>query len=474
MLYPARFDGTYEGWRTTAGDLLAAGRDPEAVMWINDAEPQAALPALWDDQQPVADRRRPVPMPAGFDRLARAASYHCDPRKWALLYSIWWRWYRGDRHLLKIEVDPEISRLRAMERQVKKAAYRMEAFVRFRRVETDAGARYVAWHRPDHPVLPLAAPSFVSRFRTLRWSILTPDLSAHWDQQALRFGPGVAAPMTETEDDLAALWRTYYRAIFNPARVKIKAMQAQMPVGLWRDLPEAPVIAELIATASGRVDRMIAAQHQWPGASPFIPAERALPQLQEAAARCEGCALHQQTTRTVFGEGPTDARIVLVGEQPGDQEDLAGRPFVGPAGLVLDRAIADAGLDRGRLYLTNAVKHFKFVPAGKSRRHQRPSAAEVTACRPWLEAEVAALQPAVIVCLGATAARSLLGFSVPVLKERGRPHVSRYGTVLPTVHPSALLRAQNPEAERRLYGWLVDDLRAAGALAQAVRISTPA
>jgi DNA polymerase len=199
-----------------------------------------------------------------------------------------------------------------------------------------------------------------------------------------------------------------------------------------------------------------------------------LPQLQEAAARCQGCALHQQATRTVFGEGPTDARIVLVGEQPGDQEDLAGQPFVGPAGLVLDRAIADAGLDRGCLYLTNAVKHFKFVPAGKVRRHQRPSAAEVTACRPWLEAEVAAIQPAVIVCLGATAARSLLGYSVPVLKERGRPHVSRYGTILPTVHPSALLRAQDPDAERRLYGWLVEDLRTAGALARAATASTPA
>jgi DNA polymerase len=361
-----------------------------------------------------------------------------------------------------------------MEGQVKKSAYRMEAFVRFRRVDTEDGERYVAWHHPDHPVLPLAAPSFVSRFPALQWSILTPDLSAHWDRQVLRFGPGAAAPMTDREDDLATLWRTYYRAVFNPARVKLKAMQAQMPVHLWRQLPEAPVIAELIATAPGRVDRMIAAQHLWPGASAFIPPEQALPQLKDAAARCQGCALHAQATRTVFGEGPTDARIVLVGEQPGDQEDLAGRPFVGPAGLVLDRALADAGLERKRLYLTNAVKHFKFVPAGKFRRHQRPSAAEVTACRPWLETELTAVKPELIVCLGATAARSLLGHTVRLLQERGRFLTSRYGTVLATVHPSAILRAQDAAAERRLYGWLVEDLRKGRGAVRSATASAPA
>ena len=474
MPAPARFDGTYDDWRRAAEALLAAGRHPADIMWINDTEPQIPLPGLLDDQQPVADRRQPVLMPAELHRLAQAASHHRDPLKWTLLYTVWWRWSRGDRHVLKIDVDPDISRLRAMERQVKKAAYRMEAFVRFHRVDTDTGERYVAWHRPDHPVLPLAAPSFVSRFPALQWSILTPDLSAHWDRQALRFGPGVPAPATETEDDLAALWRTYYRAVFNPARVKIKAMQAQMPVHLWRELPEAPVIAELIATAPGRVDRMIAAQRVWPGAPAFIPPEPALSELQDAAARCQGCPLHEPATRTVFGEGPTNARIVLVGEQPGDQEDLAGRPFVGPAGRVLDQALADAGLERERLYLTNAVKHFKFVPAGKFRRHQRPSAAEVTACRPWLEAELMAVTPDLIICLGATAARSLLGFTVHLLNERGHFRPSRYGTVLPTIHPSAILRAQDPAAERRLYGWLVEDLRTGGCSARSATASAPA
>jgi DNA polymerase len=191
-----------------------------------------------------------------------------------------------------------------------------------------------------------------------------------------------------------------------------------------------------------------------------------LSSLLEAVPACQGCTLYRQANRSVFGEGPHDAKIVLVGEQPGSDEDLAGKPFVGPAGAALDRAIVESGLNRANLYLTNAVKHFKFVPVGKFRRHQRPTASEVTACRPWLEAELAAIKPSIIVCLGATAARSLLGYAVPVLKERGRPRTTSYGMMLPTIHPSALLRVQNAEAERRLYDWLVGDLKLAGELAR--------
>lgn len=404
-------------------------------------------------------------MPARLDELARVVWHHRDCRKWPLLYSVWWRWCNGEKRLFQIDVDPELSSLHSMERQVRKAAYRMEAYVRFRCVPSEEGERYIAWHRPDHPVLPLAAPSFVARFRSLRWSIVTPELSAHWDGDHLRFDAGIAHNMDPREDELADLWRTYYRSVFNPARVKIKAMKAQMPVRLWRELPEAPVIAELVATAPARVNHMVESQQLQPSAAAFIPGNRSLSSLREAAFQCRGCPLYQQATCTVFGEGPHDAKIALVGEQPGNDEDVAGRPFIGPAGAILDRAIAESGLDRKMLYLTNAVKHFKFVPVGKFRRHQRPSASEVMACRPWLEAELATIRPNLIVCLGATAARSLLGYSIPVLKERGRPKTSSYGIILPTIHPSALLRVQNGEAERRLYDWLVKDLKQAGTLA---------
>lgn len=465
MLYQARSDGTYEGWRRAAEALLADRRPPERITWDDGGEQQQLLPGLSDAS--VSRSPKSIGIPADLDRLARIVSHHRDPQKWTLLYSVWWRWCQGERSLLRIDVDQDIHRLHAMERQVRKAAYRMEAFVRFRRVRSDDEEKYVAWHRPDHPVLRLAAPSFVSRFRSLDWSILTPDLSAHWNRKHLSFGPGIPRDIDLPEDDLAELWRTYYRSVFNPARLKIKAMKAQMPMHHWHALPEAPVIADLIATAPVHVDRMVERAHQWPGASAFVPATSSLASLREAAFTCLGCPLYRQATATVFGEGPLDAKIVLIGEQPGNDEDLAGKPFVGPAGAVLDRAIGASGLDRRMLYLTNAVKHFKFVPVGKFRRHQRPSASDVTACRPWLEAELAAIQPNIIVCLGATAARSLLGYALPVLKERGLPRGSPYGTILPTIHPSALLRVQNAEAEHRLFGWLVDDLKRAGELAGA-------
>ena len=180
----------------------------------------------------------------------------------------------------------------------------------------------------------------------------------------------------------------------------------------------------------------------------FIPSHLSLPTLREAAARCTGCDLYKQATQTVFGEGATQASILLVGEQPGDQEDRAGHPFVGPAGKILDKALTEAGIDRRDLYVTNAVKHFKWEPQGKRRKHKKPSAAEIAACRPWLEAELQVVQPRVVVCLGATAAQSVFAKAVRLGDMRGRawstPHAA---SVFVTVHPSAILR--HPESAQR-------------------------
>jgi DNA polymerase len=190
--------------------------------------------------------------------------------------------------------------------------------------------------------------------------------------------------------------------------------------------------------------------------------------LRRAAVDCTGCDLHRQATQTVFGLGPPNARIVLVGEQPGDQEDLQGAPFVGPAGDVLDRALADVGLVRGELYVTNAVKHFKFVERGKRRIHQKPTMTEVAACRPWLEAELRALKPTIVVCLGATAAQALLGAQFRLMKERGRFLSTPWAPkLLATLHPSAVLRAEEPEQQAELYALLVQDLRTVAAAARA-------
>ena len=197
-----------------------------------------------------------------------------------------------------------------------------------------------------------------------------------------------------------------------------------------------------------------------PDATPFLPARLTLPALKESARACEGCDLYLTATQTVFGEGPAKARVVFVGEQPGDAEDRQGRPFVGPAGAVFDKALAAAGIERKLAYVTNAVKHFSFEPRGKARLHKKPRPGEVRACAPWLRAEMAAIKPDVLVLLGATAAQSIWGPDFRITKERGvvkRGELAQ--AILATIHPSAVLRAPDSDARHQMFETLVSDLR---------------
>jgi DNA polymerase len=194
-------------------------------------------------------------------------------------------------------------------------------------------------------------------------------------------------------------------------------------------------------------------------AAPLVPPRPTLPRLREAAAGCKACGLWERGTQTVFGAGARSARAMFVGEQPGNEEDLAGQPFIGPAGRLLDRALAEAGIDRAQSYVTNVVKHFKWEPRGKRRIHAKPNAQEIRACRPWLDAEIAVVKPDVIVCLGATAAQSLLGSSFRVSQRRGEVVPSPVGKVIATVHPSAILRAPDDETRRLETRRFVDDLK---------------
>jgi uracil-DNA glycosylase len=196
------------------------------------------------------------------------------------------------------------------------------------------------------------------------------------------------------------------------------------------------------------------------GAAPLVPERPSLESLRDAAAGCTACDLHKLGTQTVFGEGAKSSEVMFVGEQPGDQEDLAGKPFVGPAGRVLDEAMVEAGIDRRKAYVTNAVKHFKWQARGKRRIHQKPNAIEMAACRPWLEAELKVVKPSVLVLLGATAAQSLLGSSFRVTKMRGVPIDSDLApNVLATVHPSSILRAPDEGARAQAMRDFVADLK---------------
>lgn len=206
--------------------------------------------------------------------------------------------------------------------------------------------------------------------------------------------------------------------------------------------------------------KRIEGEEEWRPAA--VPDTSRLTKVRDAARGCTACHLYKLGTQTVFGEGPLGARLMLVGEQPGDQEDLSGKPFVGPAGKLLDRALDEAGIERNEVYVTNTVKHFKWAPRGKRRIHQKPNAREIAACRPWLEAELHIVRPEVLVCLGATAAQALFGPAFRVTRERGKVLPSPFAAqIVATVHPSSLLRQPDEESRRREYALFVNDLRVA-------------
>ena len=458
-------EADFEGWRRQARALLAQRVPPDDVVWTvgdaGDLVAEAPAPPPRDEASVTVSRR--------FVELAEQAALHRDPERHALLYRLLWR-LRAAPALIDDALDPELARVDALARAVRRDRHKMTAFVRFREIP-GAEIEWLAWFEPEHHIVAATLPFFVRRFASMRWAILTPHRSGFWDGATLRLGPGARRADAAGEDALDDLWRGYYASIFNPARLKVDAMRAEMPKKYWRNLPEAQVIPSLIATARSRTDAMIARRPaadlfaEAPAAEPALPPAIAdaddLATLRERAAGCRACPLWRDATQTVFGEGARRAKIMFVGEQPGDREDLAGKPFVGPAGQLLDRALDEAGIDREATYVTNAVKHFKFVRRGKIRLHQKPGRVEIQACKPWLEREMELVEPALIVALGATAAQALLGRAVTIGRERGRVQEVGQRRVMVTVHPSFLLRLPDEEAKREEYGRFVQDLRRA-------------
>jgi DNA polymerase len=332
------------------------------------------------------------------------------------------------------------------------------------------------------------APFFARRFTAMRWAILTPERSVRWDGEALVFGPGGRRDDAPPADAGEKLWLTYYEHIFNPARLKLKTMQREMPKRYWPNLPEAQLIEPLAAHAAERSLAMIQRapaeprRHRRPTEPQPAPghpetpggdAPPSLPKLREALDRCRECPIGEHATQAVPGEGPKGTPLMFVGEQPGDQEDLQGRPFVGPAGQLFGRALEELGIPRDKVYVTNAVKHFKFELRGKRRIHKTPAQQEAAACLHWLESEIELVEPQALVALGATAARQLMGSTVAVTKLRGQWLTRADGRrVLITLHPSALLRMDPADKAAAYAAWL-DDLRHAVALAQPGGKRTP-
>lgn len=525
---------------------------------------ELAAPAPAEQQSSPARKTTAPRVPAFFLDLCRRVILHSDPGRFELLYRLLWRLLHepGLRH---DPLDPDRIQADQMARAVRRDMHKMTAFVRFRTVHppieqahadapanraiTDAadsakrsaGLLHIAWFEPEHHIVAAIAPFFVRRFTGMHWAILTPQASIEWipvSDAAAAAAENSVPPHSDHADDITppaakrrgrlllgpaarredappadageALWLTYYTHIFNPARLKLRMMQKEMPRRYWHNLPEAQLISGLSASAHRRSQQMVERGPSTPRrrlpaaapvgresgdtASPSRPTSAAADthrhatghghgsgsgsgslhtalssgwpspatvlrtgDLKAATDRCRACPIGEHATQSVAGAGPATAQLMVVGEQPGDQEDLRGLPFVGPAGRLFDRALQELGWDRQTLYITNAVKHFKFELRGQRRIHKTPTQQEVAACLQWLEREITLVQPAAVLALGATAARAVLGRPVAVMKERGQWHASPHGVpVLVTLHPSALLRADPAHSADDFARWLED------------------
>ncbi len=468
----------FAGWRDAARQALLAGLPPDALDWrVEGEEAPDLFMAEGAALAPAASGAVSPRVPRAFIGLAETVILHRDPGRFALLYRLLWGIQRQPK-LLEDASHPDVHLAEQLAKAIRRDIHKMHAFVRFREVTApDGAAHFIAWFEPDNFIVEAAAPFFVRRFTGMRWTILTPDRTASWDGEHLTFAAGASREQAPTSDRLEVLWRAYYANIFNPARLKLAAMTREMPRRYWKNLPEAALIGPLAAQAAAREDAMVKAaptepplfaaaeaRRRAPAPVPSAPDERlqTIGAAREAAATCRRCALWEHATQTVFGEGPERARLMLVGEQPGDREDLAGKPFVGPAGAMLDRALVEAGIPRHEVYVTNAVKHFKFESRGKFRLHKTPDAPEILACRWWLETELALVRPQLTVALGASAAQALLGRRVTIGRERGRQaELPQGGALWITVHPSYLLRLPDEAAKSREYGKFVADLAGA-------------
>ena len=473
----------FEGFRRAARAAAARGVGAHAIRFVTAAaEGESDLFAEQEASEPataVASLR----VPSRFLDLADLVCRHNEPTRYDLLYAALLR-LQETRRFLEFASDPLVRRLEDMARAVRRDRHKMTAFVRFREIDAPDGARFVAWFEPEHYIEELTAPFFVDRFASMRFAILTPRTSILWDG-ALCFGPGARREDAPPLDDFAGAWDVYYRSIFNPARLMKKAMLKEMPKKYWLNLPETRQIAAMSSAARPREAQMVGAppSKASPGAArvaarfaeaakPLMPANPYEALLSEAKG-CRLCPLGDCATQTVFGEGRMQARAIFVGEQPGDQEDLKGRPFVGPAGVLLRSALREAGFSEGECYLTNAVKHFKFVPRGKWRIHKTPSAREIDQCRWWLDRELALVKSPLVVTLGASALRAVAGPAARLADMRGHPIAFGARTLLPTIHPAYLLRLPDPAAQEAESRAFANDLRRAAVLADEGRQGAP-
>ncbi|MSP01058.1 MAG: DUF4130 domain-containing protein [Acetobacteraceae bacterium] len=422
--YSLAHETDWTGWRRAARAFVLAGVEPADLTWTVGGLEASRLP----------DAEGGFTLSGSLVALAARAFQARDPERFGLLYSLIWRAHRGTLPLTG-EDDPDMRIARRWALAARADAHRMRTHLRFVPVTFRGQGHFLGWYEPGHFVLEPNARLMARRDPALGFTLVTPDGTAHRDATGLRFGSGLKNP--EDDETLVAWWEAHQDTLLATAHDDGGLPEAE-------DLPEAP--------------RPPDRPNLGPVVLPARPSN-AMRTLTRDASGCVRCPLHGPATQTVFGEGPSGARAMFIGEQAGDQEDTIGRPFVGPAGQLLDEAMEQAGIDRRQIYITNAVKHFKFALRGRRRIHVSPSPEEIGICRFWLDAERAALNPAVLVLLGGSAGRAVLGRPVAVTRERGRPfNLPDGGLAFLTVHPSFLLRQPDEASRAREYAAFVRDL----------------
>lgn len=443
---------SFAAWKDWARPLLL--ERVETPHWLEMGAPPAP-----SSTAPVGA----LSLPAELVQLLQTIRCHRTPGRYEFMYRLAWRALYQNRRLLEDEADPDVRQARHMEKAIRRDCHKMHAFVRFQETPGEDGElHYLSWFEPDHEILERGAKFFTKRFPNMQWTIATPDGTAVWNRDTLNILDAPQVKPSTPADEHAELWRLYYRSICNVSRINPRAMQREMPQKYWKNLPEANDIGILIRDGADRFAheaREVIAETRTPKA-----VERALGALPADSSldQCRRCELWKNATQAVPGQGAKHAHLMLVGEQPGDEEDLKGQPFVGPAGKVLDDCLEAAGVDRAQVYITNAVKHFKWEPRGKRRLHKKPDLREIGACSVWLEQEILAEKPRVIVALGATALRSIMGRTLAIAASRGAAlaHPSSGTRVIATYHPSAVLRAEGPHQEE-IRSALIEDLQRA-------------
>lgn len=451
-----------KGFRQGLRKGIASAVAPENISW------QIGSEASLFGQDAIA-AASPVSVPRAVAELINLVVCHRDPERYALLYSLVWRIAQGERALLEMHSDPLVHRLERMAKSIRRDLHKMHAFLRFRRIDDKSGECFSAWFEPEHYILEATADFFVKRYRSMRWSILTPDGSLHWDKDRLTVGPPGDPRDVPALGEIEGAWDVYFQSTFNPARVNVAQMQKEMPRKYWRNMPETKLIPGMLRMAASRVDEMITAEPQEALKRPptkalvkmFDTEVKSLEKLNAIIIASEPFVTGG--IRAVIGEGPRNPEIAFVGEQPGDQEDIQGRPFVGPAGRLFDKVLEEAGIDRSACYITNAVKHFKFEERGKRRIHQKPTIGEVKHYRWWLMRELEFVKPKLVVALGGTAVLALSGKTVAITSARGAYNFGEQAGFI-TVHPSYLLRLPDDESRVQAFKLFASDLSNAKAL----------